>query len=69
MSRHHARIVLAEGKVTLEDLGSKNGTALNGASVGGTVLLQDGDEIRVGSIELTYRSASTLRSTLSFGGR
>jgi DNA-binding winged helix-turn-helix (wHTH) protein len=69
VSRHHARIVLAEGQVTLEDLGSKNGTLLNGAAIEGTVPLQDADEIRVGSIELTYRSVSTLRSTLSYGGR
>jgi DNA-binding winged helix-turn-helix (wHTH) protein len=68
ISRHHARILLAEGQVLLEDLGSKNGTLLNGAKVDRSVPLQDGDEIRLGSIELTYRSHSRLRSTLSFGG-
>lgn len=68
ISRHHARILLAEGQVLLEDLGSKNGTLLNGAKIERSVPLQDGDEIRLGSIELTYRSHSRLRSTLSFGG-
>jgi len=68
ISRHHARILLEAGQAMLEDLGSKNGTNLNGARIEGSVPLQDGDEIRLGSIELTYRSHSRLRSTLSFVG-
>jgi DNA-binding winged helix-turn-helix (wHTH) protein len=68
VSRHHARIRVAEGQVVLEDLGSKNGTLLNGVRIDHLAPLQDGDEIRLGSIELTYRSHSRLRSTLSFGG-
>jgi len=68
VSRHHARILLDAGQAMLEDLGSKNGTNLNGARIEGSVPLQDGDEIRVGSIELTYRSHSRLRSTRSFAG-
>lgn len=68
VSRHHARILVADGKALLEDLGSKNGTMVNGTRIDRSSPLQDGDEIRLGSIELTYRSSSRLRSTLSFGG-
>jgi DNA-binding winged helix-turn-helix (wHTH) protein len=68
ISRHHARILLADGQALLEDLGSKNGTLLNGTKIDQSAPLQDGDEIRLGSIELTYRSLSGLRSTLTFGG-
>jgi DNA-binding winged helix-turn-helix (wHTH) protein len=68
VSRHHARILLAEGRAMLEDLGSKNGTLLNGTKVDQAVPLQDGDEIRLGSVELTFRSHSGFRSTLTYGG-
>jgi pSer/pThr/pTyr-binding forkhead associated (FHA) protein len=68
VSRHHARIRIAEGEARLEDLGSKNGTLLNGARIDHSAPLRDGDEIRLGAIDLTYRSHSRLRSTLSFGG-
>jgi len=37
MSRKHARVTLGDGFWTIEDLGSRNGTALQGARVGGTV--------------------------------
>ena len=30
VSRHHARILVSGGDATLEDLGSKNGTHVNG---------------------------------------
>jgi DNA-binding winged helix-turn-helix (wHTH) protein len=63
VSRHHARIVLSDGQAWLEDLGSKNGTLVNGWRVGGRTELEDGDEIRVGSVSLTYRVLGSLPST------
>jgi DNA-binding winged helix-turn-helix (wHTH) protein len=68
VSRHHARIQLSEGRAMLEDLGSKNGTLLNGTKIDQAVALRDGDEIRLGSVELTFRSHSGFRSTLTYGG-
>jgi DNA-binding winged helix-turn-helix (wHTH) protein len=47
VSRHHLRILHREGRYSLEDFGSKNGTHLNGNQVKGTVPLQDGDEIQI----------------------
>ena len=47
VSRHHARVrKLADGFV-VEDLGSKNGTHVNGQPVRGTARLEDGDVIQV----------------------
>jgi DNA-binding winged helix-turn-helix (wHTH) protein len=47
-SRRHARIVVEGNGAVLEDLGSKNGTFLNGSRVEGSVPLADADRIVVG---------------------
>jgi DNA-binding winged helix-turn-helix (wHTH) protein len=47
VSRHHARITSEQGIYILHDLGSKNGTHLNGARVQGSTNLRDGDEIQI----------------------
>lgn len=62
VSRHHARILVADDVATLDDLGSKNGTHLNGRAI--TVAhLSDGDEISLGTVTLTFRVASLLSPT------
>lgn len=55
VSRRHARILVFEGKARLEDLGSKNGTFLNGRKITSAVALADADEIRLGLMPLTFR--------------
>jgi DNA-binding winged helix-turn-helix (wHTH) protein len=55
VSRQHARITVEGDRVTLEDLKSKNGTRVRGHLVRAAVLLVDGDEIRFGSIAVTFR--------------
>jgi len=62
VSRRHARIVVEEVRVLLEDLGSKNGTMLGDARVS-QALLQDGDRIHLGPILLVYRSSRSGMST------
>lgn len=47
VSRHHAELRLTPQGVLLEDLGSKNGTYLNGERVVAPTLLQDGDEVQI----------------------
>lgn len=55
VSREHARIEVAGERAEIEDLGSKNGTWRGEARVMGRVPLADGDELRVGTVHLTYR--------------
>jgi pSer/pThr/pTyr-binding forkhead associated (FHA) protein len=56
-SRRHARVARdADGGLSIEDLGSANGTFVNGERVRGRRPLKAGDSIRIGSttLELTY---------------
>ncbi len=46
-SRHHARITQTQDGYVLEDLGSKNGTFLNGQPLTVPTVLKDGDEIGI----------------------
>jgi len=62
VSRHHARIV-AGAEATIEDLGSKNGTFLRGRPISQPQILVDGDEIRLGSVVVTFRIPSPTGST------
>jgi len=48
VSRRHAKIVVDDADVTLEDLGSKNGTYLRGRRINKPIRLAHGDEIRIG---------------------
>lgn len=63
VSRHHARIVVGSEGATLEDLGSKNGTMLDGRLVEGRCTLTDGAAIVLGSTSLRFRTLSTEAST------
>jgi DNA-binding winged helix-turn-helix (wHTH) protein len=56
VSRRHARILVEDAGATLEDLGSKNGTRLNGELLHGTRELRDGDAVRLGEVQLLFRS-------------
>ena len=58
VSRRHARIIFADGKYALEDLGSTNGTFINRGkrlSPGTRQPLNDGDEIIVGKTFLRFQ--------------
>jgi pSer/pThr/pTyr-binding forkhead associated (FHA) protein len=50
VSRHHCTIRLSGGEATLVDLGSSNGSYLNGERVRSQARLKSGDEIRLGSL-------------------
>jgi pSer/pThr/pTyr-binding forkhead associated (FHA) protein len=48
-SSHHARLYVKNGKdCIIEDLGSTNGTLLNGKKLNGRHSLNSGDEIKIG---------------------
>jgi hypothetical protein len=55
-SRRHAQIRTKDGASTLTDLGSTNGTKLNGQQIQ-TRTLEDGDRITVGTTVIEYRRA------------
>jgi len=56
VSRRHAVIQLAGHLAMLSDLGSKNGTYLNGERIKRATALHDGDEVRVGSVMVIFRN-------------
>ena len=49
VSRHHCLLRIDRGEATLTDLGSSNGTHVNGQRVTGTIRLRPGDRLRIGS--------------------
>jgi DNA-binding winged helix-turn-helix (wHTH) protein len=65
VSRHHARIRVEGIRATLEDLGSRNGTRLNGERILGARELHEGDAIGIGAVRLTYRRRPVQGSTAS----
>ncbi|MHB8873036.1 MAG: FHA domain-containing protein [Myxococcaceae bacterium] len=54
VSREHARIFEKEGRYFLEDIGSANGTLLNGARIAGQRELSTGDSVAVGPVVLAF---------------
>jgi len=69
ISRHHARIRVSGEDVTIEDLGSKNGTYLRGERLVASVAVMDGDEIRNGSVPIKIRLLKMVDSTVTQGSR
>jgi pSer/pThr/pTyr-binding forkhead associated (FHA) protein len=63
VSRHHARLTVDGTAATLEDLGSKNGTYLEGRLLRGAMPLSDGDEIAIGPALFAFRAAGKTRTT------
>lgn len=68
VSRYHARVRVADAGATLEDNQSKNGTYLNGQRIADACVLKDGDEIRVGSVAMTFRIAAADMPTVTLPG-
>ena len=65
VSRRHAKIAIAGGTATIEDLGSRNGTYVNGLRIEGPTKLANGDKIKIGSASLVFRSFRGLGTTQS----
>jgi sigma-B regulation protein RsbU (phosphoserine phosphatase) len=62
LSRQHARIIRdGNGGLTVEDLGSRNGTFLNGERLVSVQPLRSGDRITVGAVTIKVESESTTR--------
>jgi DNA-binding winged helix-turn-helix (wHTH) protein len=63
VSRRHARLVVTEDGAVLHDIASKNGTFRGDDRVTAPLVLHDGDDIRVGSVLLTFRARAMATST------
>jgi DNA-binding winged helix-turn-helix (wHTH) protein len=63
VSRRHAKLLVTDDEVMLEDFGSKNGTRRCGERITSQVRLADGDEIRIGSLTLTFHVRAHSLST------
>ena len=69
LSRQHARIVKDDdGGLSVEDLGSRNGTFLNGERLATPQPLKAGDRITLGGVTLKLESESTTRVRIEAGG-
>jgi len=51
VSRHHCGISVSDGQVVVEDLGSRNGTFVNGEQLSGEHIARSGDTIRIGRLQ------------------
>ena len=70
VSRHHAEIILEAAGYVIRDLGSKNGTFINGARVEDEgQILKNGDRIELaqGQVVLRFESHSTTMTLPAFG--
>ncbi|MGH9465208.1 MAG: SpoIIE family protein phosphatase [Thermoanaerobaculia bacterium] len=58
LSRRHARVVREETGWLIEDLGSRNGTLVNGQAVAQPTLLTEGDEVQLSGSLLQVRAVA-----------
>jgi pSer/pThr/pTyr-binding forkhead associated (FHA) protein len=53
-SSRHSAVLVRDGARVVRDLGSTNGTFVDGAPLAGEHVLRSGDELRIGETELRY---------------
>jgi ABC transport system ATP-binding/permease protein len=63
VSRNHAEIRVADGKVTLRDLGSSNGTFVNGQRIAGVRELRPADRIDIDPFSFVFTGPTLLPSS------
>jgi predicted component of type VI protein secretion system len=56
VSRRHAEIQISNGDILINDLGSTNGTFVNGERIDRPRSLRDGDEVRIGAVVWRLRA-------------
>ncbi|MGZ3429767.1 MAG: FHA domain-containing protein, partial [Polyangia bacterium] len=67
VSRRHLRITFREETLWAEDLGSRNGSKLNGRRIEGRVALQPGDVLIAGPVEVSVFTSSAATAIVSEG--
>ena len=68
VSRHHARIDVDGSRLSIEDLGSKNGTFVNGERIRNRVALKEGDQIVFGRTNAVVRTIDAASPTVTITG-
>lgn len=63
VSRRHASVLVTDGGARVEDLGSKNGTLVNGERITAARPLSNGDRIKIGAASLVFRCSRKLGTT------
>ncbi len=66
VSRQHAKITVRKVGVEIEDLQSSNGVVVNNKQIADRILLQDGDEVRLGTVKLSLKLCEDEERTLLF---
>ena len=70
VSRRHAEIEVSNGDILISDLGSTNGTFVNGERIDQPRTLRDGDEVRIGAVVWRLRApagATRIAGTMEAG--
>jgi len=63
VSKHHARLVLKDERFLLEDMGSTNGTYVNGRKIASPIVVAGGDKIYIGDFILAIAPATGAASS------
>src|SRR6516165_1774235 len=56
VSKHHARLLLRDGRFIVTDLRSTNGTYVNGRKISQATIVREGDKIYIGDFVLRVES-------------
>ena len=67
ISRRHAAVRETASAITVEDLGSSNGTFVNGERISSEAELADGDEIQLGATVISVHGAEAATALLGGG--
>jgi len=60
VSRRHCVITITEGRATIRDLGSRNGTIIDGQKIVGEHELHTGEKLKVGPLEFEVQLSTTV---------
>ena len=67
VSRRHARVLADAGALVVEDLGSSNGTYVNGERISGPVEVASGDELQLGGTVLGFEGGTSATAVMPSG--